>query len=252
MDLLGSKDNILKEQDCNLANNLMAIFDICAQIQKESYSNLSIRTFSDNICFLSPLKENEEENCSNFKNFLQIVAAFQSMLLLTTGELVRGGIVADDAYCDEKLIWGKALVRAYTSENKNPYPNIAIDKVSCGKYFDPHAKYLIADPDGEQPYLNYLSILTNEKAESVLLQYHKKLLEKIDKTFQNNSEFDAGTINKIIWTCKYYNQAMKVINRSDLLISSTLRIGDKEKSLIDMNEDVMHLPDLSAGSKERN
>ena len=140
MDLLGTSTNIRLGVDKKYVDGLYCVLDICRQLQKDN-SRLKIKTFSDNICFFYPIPDDIQQAQEDFIGFLRTVSYFQLILMMTTAELVRGGIACGGGYCDDIFTWGEALVKAADLEKNgvNKYPRIALDKESCTPYISKRA-----------------------------------------------------------------------------------------------------------------
>ena len=95
---------------------------------------MKVKTFSDNICLLYPIPKTLSAAKIAFKAFAASVASLQTLLLVFTGEWVRGGIAVGDAFADEHMVWGDALVRAADLEKKANIPLVEIDLPVVEKY----------------------------------------------------------------------------------------------------------------------
>ena len=224
IDLLGTTDNIKTHRDKNYVSQLHAIMDLCRKINDLQQRQLKIKTFSDNICFLLPIPEDMQKAKLDFHTFLTVVATFQILLLKYTGELVRGGIAAGDAFCDDALVWGEALVEAYSLESSKGtnYPAVflADDLV---QYFPDNYNCLglaIHDARFKNRFLNFFVELDNEPSKPLLKDVFDKLSQKLQASiFSDPTRGDV--FQKLIWTCSYYNAVAVKLERPDLVFDIT-------------------------------
>ena len=166
MDLLGTKYNVLSGHDKRFVGVLHALCQICGQIQAAQLPNLKIKTFSDNICLLVPIPNDLESAKHSFQLILELVSWFQIMLLVNTGELVRGGLAAGEAFCDNDFVWVKALVKAYDIEaSKVIIPVIGIEPSTFDTYVEGNCHGLaLKRAASEIPFVNYPALLSAKNA----------------------------------------------------------------------------------------
>ena len=170
IDMLGTTEHICKHLDEEFVKELYAILKICNQIQKDKLECLQIKTFSDNICFLSPCPADKAKAAEDFKIFLKIISYFEVLILLHTGEWIRGGITVGNAFADDNFIWGEALVKSVQLEKDIAIiPIIAIDYDSLKEYYTGNCEGLIMKRSGNGcPFLNFFAGLWDDEVEYAL------------------------------------------------------------------------------------
>ena len=138
IDILGSSAEIKSDPEKAL-NTVHNAYDDALAIYNKVFGNhkdtIRIRIFSDNIVISC--------SCEN----LGLEKAFRSVIILSAliqenllhyKVLSRGGIARGDFFSDEIMIWGNALVKAYTLESSIAiYPRIVVHPslISDIKYF---------------------------------------------------------------------------------------------------------------------
>ena len=223
IDLQGTKDNIKTHKDKNYISQLHAIMDLCRKINNSQRKQLKIKTFSDNICFLLPIPEDMQKAKEDFYTFLTVVAIFQILLLKYTGELVRGGIAAGDAFCDDVLVWGDALTAAYLLESSKEtrYPVVFLAENLEQYFITPNCHGLaMKDSRFKNYFLNFFVKLDNDSARPLIEDVFDKLSQKIASSiFCDRTRDDV--FQKLIWTCSYYNAVAMKLERPDLIFDMT-------------------------------
>ena len=222
MDLLGSKANMLTDRDRGFVESLHAILNICSQINQDDLP-MKVKTFSDNICLLYPIPKTLSAAKIAFKAFAASVASLQTLLLVFTGEWVRGGIAVGDAFADEHMVWGDALVRAADLEKKANIPLVEIDLPVVEKYVNSNCDGLVLRFGKTRPFINYFAVLTAEDRDKVLKLFPLQIKNKITE-WDKPITLDAKN-DKVAWVCAYYNAMAKKFGYDELKISFT--IGDE-------------------------
>lgn len=234
MDMLGTTNHLYKHLDKKFVSELYAILNICNQIQQDKLEFLQIKTFSDNICFLSPCPEDKAKAEEDFKHFLIIISHFEVLMLLYTGEWVRGGITVGNAYVDDIFVWGEALAKAVEIEGnkKTKVPIIAIDHDSLKDFYRRNCDGLIIKRSEDTfPFLNFFAGLSESEVAIVLPKLFYKLQEKILNTELPMDYIPDPNKDKFAWVCGYYNAIARKFNRSDLQLSLTCEIGGVKREM---------------------
>ena len=167
IDILGAAKKIKENADDSLnqvhnvyTNSLKYLEEITQIINvnnKVFVEKLFIRIFSDNIVIAASAKESVDIA------FLQVVAftAIIQQEFLQASVLVRGGISIGNFYYDDVMIWGKALVEAYTVESTIAiYPRVVItpELIDKLKFRSWHGidQFITVDMDGLL-FVDYIS-----------------------------------------------------------------------------------------------
>ena len=136
IDILGAKSIINKEENVSL-NVVHNTYETTLETLEKIYEGeLSeplkpkIKIFSDNIVIAVPTKIR-----GKFAAFTS-VAVYAGLIqneFLHNHYLVRGGITVGDFFMDDVMLWGKALIEAYTIESSIAiYPRIVLDPKMVG------------------------------------------------------------------------------------------------------------------------
>lgn len=170
IDILGSSHAIEKDSEGTL-NIIHKVYDDSISQFQRVFANHNIRPqiriYSDNITIYHPCPDEIIKQV--FYNIAIMCAVIQEKMI-ANGFLVRGGITKGDFYCDNVLIWGRALVHAYDLEsNIAIYPRIIVDPELVAnlelftKPDDPinknQSKWIFQDYDG-LVYIDYLHDFT--------------------------------------------------------------------------------------------
>ena len=227
MDLLGTSFNILRGMDKEFLDGLYCVLDICEQIHGDS-QRLKIKTFSDNICLFYSASADLRSAREDFVDFLNIVSVFQIMLFVVTAELVRGGIAAGHGLCDDRLVWGDALVKAAKLEksDENKFPRIAIDKDSCTPYMsETAANYFLSNEKG-LPYLDLFACAQGANEAAVLKMIQQRLVSKIKKTFRTGNEIELNALSKLVWFVRFCNRKAEQLGGKGATLEATFKTPD--------------------------
>ena len=134
IDVLGATKMIREDQDKSL-KVIHDIYDSSLNLYRqlfESKTRFNFKFFSDNI--VVAIRAVKEVNLETyFSNFTILISLIQ-LNFLTKNILIRGGIAYEGYFSDERMVWGKALTRAYELENKIAvFPRIVVDPDLVGK-----------------------------------------------------------------------------------------------------------------------
>jgi hypothetical protein len=149
--------------------------------------------------------------------------------LLTRGFFIRGAIVKDDLYHDDKMVFGKALVRAYRLETSvAEYPRVMVAQEvvrDVRKIDDATAKRLLRQSEDGPIFLHLLRAIEMDmlpvdpgkqkwRRRFDDESFHGKLLPYIGIADQIQRRFDEATDNpnhfkKIKWFASYWNRTIQ-------------------------------------------
>ena len=203
IDILGSKQRI--KDDCdgslNVVHNVyeksLALF---GDLFKERVK-FHVSIFSDNIVIATKV-ENEKLLQWYFQTTHFMAAILQGNFLFNN-LLVRGAITRGSFYCDDLMVWGKALVQAYTLESSVAfYPRIIVDPNLIGEMGltvqknDEHY-WLIQDVDG-MFYLDYLQAKYIKNFRHMILSELERYDDRIIKALDM-----PNVAQKVIWHLEY-------------------------------------------------
>lgn len=138
-DILGFSDIIEtddKDNNSILLNKISDIIDIVIDFLKNNPNyrekafiqwkdELILKSFSDCFCIAIPLEFNLIPFDEHIKLFYQHIALFQSEFF-RNGFLLRGGISVGSFFCNDNIIFSKALVDAHKIETKAIFPRIIV------------------------------------------------------------------------------------------------------------------------------
>lgn len=226
MDILGYR-RLIQEATENgtqsefLATLHQALFEARQWLEDAFYPNkeqvtekdlYALKAFTDNIVMGWPIHEDAEWEFGDAFGKLSI---FQFHMLVS-GFFVRGAISLGDAYIDEFVVSGDALVEAYDAESRlarDPRIILTDSAISAVKShieyyspasFAPQARELLMDSDG-QWFLNYLEQvvfpLSDDNPEHEHLERHKKAVENSLTKYKNQPR----EFSKIAWVAEYHN-----------------------------------------------
>ena len=121
----------------------------------------TVKIFSDNIAVSVPCLDGLEKPC-----FLAVamMSAVIQVEFLKEKYLTRGGIAMGDYFCDDVMVWGNALVKAYELESKIAfYPRVIIEPDFIAKLKlateagNTHCKEWIKQDKDSFFYIDYLN-----------------------------------------------------------------------------------------------
>lgn len=204
IDILGAKEMIKKDIDGSL-NIVHEVYQASLELYKKLFSErilFNISIFSDNIVIAGGVES--EAHLGNAFKIIQIMTAIIQGNFLFRGLLCRGAITYGKFFKDSVMIWGGALVRAYTLESSVAiYPRIIIDPELVGNLhifpsgpeYSPY--WLKQDIDGLL-YVDYLKESFIKDFDVVLLKelgaYDERLIECGN---------DIKIMQKNIWQINY-------------------------------------------------
>ncbi|MBN1970416.1 MAG: hypothetical protein JXR48_10105 [Candidatus Delongbacteria bacterium] len=220
IDVLGFKNMITecKEDSKMLNDNLHKVLGALENEIKDLQSDkdfnaLDYKVFSDNIFIGIKLWSEYHEN--EIFDMITTLAKIQLNLALE-GIFIRGGVVIDKLYIDERIIFGPGIINSHVLESKiSIYPRIILsheikDMIEVySNFYDkedetPAETLLINDHD-DYFYINYLSLLIED--EETLLVIEQKLLDHKNIIEVNLNKFDKDDKIRIkfCWLASYHN-----------------------------------------------
>ena len=128
IDVLGSSEAIKTNADESLNAIHIAYDESIIQLKKyhsEYIYEPKVNIFSDNIILSNDIIEGKED-CALYS--IIFFSALLQMNMWVNGLLARGGISCGNFFSDKRMIWGNALIRAYTLEGQIAiYPRIIVE-----------------------------------------------------------------------------------------------------------------------------
>ena len=156
IDVLGSKEAIKKDEEKSLKvmyysyTEAIKLFDY---LFENKQIKPRVKIFSDNI--VVAVSRYGESGHGAFCAVVMLSAIIQ-VEFLKHGLLTRGGIASGSFFCDELMVWGKGLVKAYSLESTVAiYPRVIIDPELIGELgltrtdcpFKKTQKWIVQDED---------------------------------------------------------------------------------------------------------
>ena len=171
-----------------------------------------LKAFTDNIVIGWPIFDDGE---GEFGSAAAKLCYFQ-LEMVNNGFFIRGALSVDDAFIDDIVVYGKALIEAHDGESSlardpriiltNSAKAMVIRHLSYygHKSNAPQTREVLVDADG-QYFLNYLDcILIGEDESGPFydeLDKHKESIQKKLKEFQNSPQ----VWSKFAWSASYHN-----------------------------------------------
>jgi hypothetical protein len=171
-----------------------------------------VKAFTDNIVIGYPITHSDAEG--ELGSLLLEVREYQ-VAMVNSGFFVRGGIAIGDAYLDNEIVFGDALLDAYNAESTLARDPRIVLADSVRPYVDrhfrfygnpaesPHNDVLLKDVDG-QLFVNYLGTLFDEEPDAPRygeLQKHKAVVEAKLRQYKNQ----PSLWSKYAWSARYHN-----------------------------------------------
>lgn len=198
LDVLGSKDIIYNDGNNEHLNKLNMIFeDAISEVditKKFDNKDFFVKIFSDNIILAT--KTDTKDRAENIKLLCLVISNIIEEFL-TYGYLMRGAMVEGEFFCNDTLVYGKALIDVVELEEKYAiYPRIIVQegiKEVFPYYFQKCA-------DGWDILNNYF---VNDHGFSGC-NFKVSLLDLLKKN-KNNKK----AVQKIMWAVTYFNEYNK-------------------------------------------
>jgi hypothetical protein len=172
----------------------------------------ALKAFTDNVVIGWPVRDDAE---SEFGSAFVKLGNFQFQMILA-GFFVRGALAVGDAYVDETVVFGSALIEAYDGEStlaRDPRIILTTSAVAAARqhlrYYGrpdlaPHVRDVLRDSDG-QWFINYLEcVLWAEQEQGPF--YEEFLLHKavVESKLRDHSG-NPGIWAKYAWVAGYHN-----------------------------------------------
>jgi hypothetical protein len=173
-----------------------------------------VKAFTDNIVIGHPVYLKEPDAEAELGAVLLAVREYQ-LTMVNAGFFVRGGISIGQLYMDDEIVFGDALIDAYTAESTLARdPRIVLAK-SVQPYLEqqlkfygipaeaPHNRVLLRDVDG-QIFVNYLGAIFDDDLSRPRireLENHKKAIEEKLQRHKN----EPPLWSKYAWAANYHN-----------------------------------------------
>ena len=218
IDILGSTEAIKKDEEKSLKvmhDSYTEAIKLFNYLLEDIQLKPKVRIFSDNIVIAVPrLRE------SGHGAFCAVVmlSAIIQVEFLKHGLLSRGGIATGSFFCDELMVWGKGLVKAYGLESTVAiYPRIIIEPELIGELgltrpdclFEKTQKWIVQDEDSlfVVDYLN--EFLRNKDLFGLALL---KIVEKKLSEFSGNIKI----CQKWLWLNNYISNKLFSESEADI------------------------------------
>lgn len=208
IDVLGAKDKAL---DFEFAKNLDCV--ISKFHKKLNEIGFVLRPISDGfVLAVKTTGDSTDDICY----LLETISWLSQHFLIDAGVLVRGGVALGNLYVGENLIFGEALVKAYTIESKEAiYPRVVVhndivDNLNINKenyvWAEGVLEILIQDNDNrwyvEQMYPIY------DCLESEAPEVFEHFLE-ISNALRENASSNAYYYQKFAWWANVVNSKLE-------------------------------------------
>ena len=195
LDVLGSKDIIYNDENNEHLNKLNMIFEDAIEevkiAKKFENKDFFVKIFSDNIILAT--KTETEDRVENIKLLCLVISNIIEEFL-TYGYLIRGAMIEGNFFCNDTLVYGKALIDVVELEEKYAiYPRIIVQediKEVFPFYFQKCA-------DGWDILNNYF---VNDHGNSGC-NFKLSLLNLLKKNKSNKK-----ALQKIMWAITYFNE----------------------------------------------
>lgn len=172
-----------------------------------------VKAFTDNIVIGYPIYLGEPDAEAELGSVLLSVREYQ-LTMVNAGFFVRGGISIGQLYMDDEIVFGDALIDAYTAEStlardprivlaKSVYPYLKQHlKYYASPAESPHNRVLLRDVD-DQIFVNYLGAIFDDLSDPRLgeLENHKKVVEEKLQQYKN----EPPLWGKYAWSANYHN-----------------------------------------------
>ena len=136
LDLLGASKIMEGNRSQEVLTKIKEVFENAIRTATENhrtyFGDIKIVIFSDNIAFVRKIPEEHElittNECIKIMQFISFVNMFLGGAI-EKDLLFRGGVAIGKLYVDERMIWGQALVKAHSLEEKVAvFPRVVINK----------------------------------------------------------------------------------------------------------------------------
>lgn len=188
---------------------------------------MSFLTFSDSTVRVVPLDSKSNKKYPGgilWQELLSVV--FLQSRMVRSRCFIRGGLTIDDIYIDDGMVFGPAIIKAYTLESEFAvYPRIVVDpavfqlfeKEPLLKHHDTETeweylqKVIRRDSDGLY-FVDYISGILSEFDEEGMefdfLSAHKDIVLESAAAFKGLNKIAA----KYLWLANYHNTVIREIS----------------------------------------
>lgn len=207
IDILGTTEKIKRKSST-------AIFDIWTywhSVLKKIPDDVKYKIFSDNMLICEEI--NEESPLKTIEDIIYIVNFFETKMVNSNGDFIRGAITVGDIYIDENFVLGEALLKAYEIETKNAiYPRIVLDK-SVIQYLPLDCPLFKQDFDGIYFY-NFMEsagwLNKDGDKEKKFINWKNFKAKIIDNCLSNKGNYNV--YQKMMWLVNYVKRCCKEKN----------------------------------------
>lgn len=266
LDILGYQNFIRSKYPKKTLNRKLRLLRLCVENSYKYVRDTRVpavidcqkfwetRAYSDNISICYPIRSDQitcpgYPKCSDniilaLFHVLFLLSHFQLEMIRTGGFFVRGAIAVGEAFVDNNIIFGDALLEAHNTEQKvaiDPRIILAPSSIKvvkdylCNNRNGDEFNYLAElskDADGVYfvDYLNFLK-LEGDFSKEEYLKVHKRRVSKKMRLFN----CDPKILRKYQWVANYHNEycVQHSIDDSEFTIESTTihkgRIVDKDE-----------------------
>lgn len=196
LDILGATNKICNDDDFSFLNYLNMFMEDAIEESGGGIfphkEKIFIKIFSDNILLAIEMKENDERREDKIAALFNTVANIYNEIL-RYGYLMRGAIVEDEFFHNDKIVYGKALVKAVHLEEKVAnVPRILVR----AEVNDPNSCYYLLQDEDNESFLNIFSLCNTFDD----MAFKISLLEMLKKNNRNDHIKE-----KIMWMINYFN-----------------------------------------------
>lgn len=210
LDMLGTASKIGKDDDYEYLRRLYIIYNSAIHIiqhepaAKPYYGKIVVKIFSDNILMAIPL--NSGNDIEDIQHLLQFTAIFQMIASIIYCWPVRGGITIGELFCDEIMVWGKGLIRAYNLENNIAvFPRVVIDQnvIRAIGEKETHVRH---DADGWffVDFLNYIHLIQGDDIWALFVR--NSFVNQLKEIRKPDGTYEERPYQKLQWYKSYLNQ----------------------------------------------
>ena len=215
IDVLGVSQKINEESEWGMFNLWILLGPLLDDWK--THERIRIKIFSDNILICEEI--DDENPKTAVLDVLSVIDTIEDSMFNMGALFVRGAVVVDKLHFSDIFVYGKALLKAYSMEDKIAvYPRIVIDP-SVLEIIKKEDSYITKDKDG----LYFYDFLQSriDKGGQRLSQSLGELKGNILLNIVSNVS-QSSVINKMEWLVNYFNEICfknnlhKEISRDDI------------------------------------
>ncbi len=225
VDVLGVSQKIMAESEWGLFNLWILVGPLLRDWK--AHERIKIKVFSDNILICEEIDESNPKIA--IADVFSVVDTIESSLFNMGALFIRGAIVVDNLHFSDEFVYGKALLKAYSIEDKiATYPRIIIDS-SVLEIIDKKENYIALDKDGLYFY-DFMQARI-DKGGVRLRQELGTFKANILINILNNAS-EPSIVSKMEWLVNYYNNRCLNNNLKNRISSNDIcKIGLKVDSI---------------------